>query len=268
MHQNYFLKNTIKSALIVVSFRKKYLDESFNMNKISRRLCIFALSIIQATYIRAAFAPVEDMPLTPLHYAAMKGNLVYVKTFINSGEDVNIKATGGIYPLHCAALNNHPNIVASLVNAGAFIAIKDDEGYTPLHLAAQQGAFECLKILLAKHLEAKIAIDKRNNFKETALHCASKNGHTPCILPLLEAGAELNAFDQDNCTPLFYAVVGGHTACVETLLKNGAYCIGTFLGKKLEHWARERDYHSIAEILMLTRMNQEKQANQPKLKMD
>lgn len=60
--------------------------------------------MMQATYINAAFAPVEDMPLTPLHYAAMKGDLAYVETFIKSGEDVNIKATGGIYPLHLAAL--------------------------------------------------------------------------------------------------------------------------------------------------------------------
>lgn len=57
----------------------------------------------------------------------------------------------------------------------------------------------------------------------SALHCAASRGHRDCIETLVGlCGAEIDVFDQNGSTPLFYAVTLGHAECAELILKFGA----------------------------------------------
>ena len=50
------------------------------------------------------------------------------------------------------------------------------------------------------------------------LHYAAGKGFTEIIEILLRAGADKNCLSEDNCTPLYYAVLGGHVShCMHAL---------------------------------------------------
>jgi ankyrin repeat protein len=57
----------------------------------------------------------------------------------------------------------------------------------------------------------------------TRLHLAIRAGDPITIQRELEAEADVNAFDEENLTPLFYAAACGNAALVRTLLGHGAH---------------------------------------------
>ena len=54
------------------------------------------------------------------------------------------------------------------------------------------------------------------------MHCAAHNGHKEIVELLLKKGANVNAVDQNGCTPLHCAAHNGHKEIVELLLDTGA----------------------------------------------
>ena len=52
--------------------------------------------------------------------------------------------------------------------------------------------------------------------------CASAAGHCACITTLLGSGADVNAVDKQQCSPLHSAASGGHAQAVKALLEAGA----------------------------------------------
>ncbi len=61
--------------------------------------------------------------LTPLHQAAIRGNLKMVKFLVNNGADVNAKFLGA-NPLHFAAKKNHTKVMEYLIKKGADVNTK------------------------------------------------------------------------------------------------------------------------------------------------
>ena len=54
--------------------------------------------------------------------------------------------------------------------------------------------------------------------KSTALHVASRNNHHQCVEILIDAGADIEVFDNDTNTPLYLASRNNHRLCVELLI--------------------------------------------------
>lgn len=58
--------------------------------------------------------------------------------------------------------------------------------------------------------------------RATALHCAASAASRPCVMLLLDRGADVNAGLQQARSPLHYAVLSGAVPCVRELLRQGA----------------------------------------------
>jgi ankyrin repeat protein len=76
---------------------------------------------------------------TPLHWAAMKGDLPMVKILAEIEPDINIGGDNKQRPLHCVAMAgespDHLEVVDFLIERGAEVDEEDCHGYIPLHFA-------------------------------------------------------------------------------------------------------------------------------------
>jgi ankyrin repeat protein len=117
---------------------------------------------------------------TILHYAAFKGNLDIINSFIETinndlllHELVREKNTKGLTVLHMAAKGDQPGMIVFFKEKfNMNINEKDFVGSTPLHYAAYIGAESCITLLLA-YLDD---VNMQDNLGFTPLHLAVISG--------------------------------------------------------------------------------------------
>jgi ankyrin repeat protein len=88
--------------------------------------------------------------------------------------------------------------------------------------AAKKGDVATLKSLLAGD---KSLLEARDSDGSTPLHCATWKGHQNVVAALLEAGADVNAVNQNEhygTTPLHAAAHANQAAIAKLLLDHGA----------------------------------------------
>ena len=186
-------------------------------------------------YIREYFTDLTcwrrypDRGKTPLHEAASGGHVEMVKLLLNRGAHVN--ATGGVCkttPLHNARGQRRLEVVRCLLAKGADVnarykdptaPIQEARGPTQLHDAAYDARLEEVRLLLDNGAD----VNAQDACGETPLHSASKaepserdglsaldcqeESRRRCAVVrlLLERGANVNARDDRNNTPLALA---------------------------------------------------------------
>jgi ankyrin repeat protein len=125
---------------------------------------------------------------------------------------VNAVATDGFYPLGLAAYFKHPSAVRLLLDRGA----------NPNQAAA-------------------------NAAKVTALHAAVSSNQAQIVEWLLDAGADVNARQQIDYTPLMGAAANARTDILELLLARGADpSLRTTDGKNAADLARDHGHEHVA----------------------
>ena len=77
---------------------------------------------------------------------------------------------------------------------------------SPLIQAIQTGNSEKVLAEINKNLEG---INEKSSIGSTPLHIAAGCGRLPVIKVLVENGAQINATNNDDMTPLHYAIIGG-----------------------------------------------------------
>ena len=108
--------------------------------------------------------------------------------------------------LHRAAWYGLMPLVTEEIAKGTDVNLKDDMGRTALHFAAYKGRISTTPV------EDRAARKQdKGNYKTAAM-----------VEALIEAGADVNAVDDDGSTPLLEAVPNGNIEIVEILLKAGA----------------------------------------------
>uniref|UniRef100_A0A672QM06 Ankyrin repeat domain-containing protein 12-like n=1 Tax=Sinocyclocheilus grahami TaxID=75366 RepID=A0A672QM06_SINGR len=85
---------------------------------------------------------------TPLHMAAIRGDVKQVKELIGLGADVNIKDFAGWTPLHEACNLGYYDVAKVLIGAGAEVNTQGLDDDTPLHDASSSGHKDIVKLLL------------------------------------------------------------------------------------------------------------------------
>ncbi|XP_022096820.1 BRCA1-associated RING domain protein 1-like [Acanthaster planci] len=87
---------------------------------------------------------------TPLHIAAIKGNLGTARQLLQDGADPNVKDNAGWTPLHEACNHGHASIVTVLLDHGALINTPGFEHDSPLHDAVMNYRLDVVKLLLER----------------------------------------------------------------------------------------------------------------------
>jgi len=122
-------------------------------------------------------------------------------------------------PLHIAAGINNVTIVQRLLDSkGVSVHVENHNGETPLYTAVSQSACDVIPILIEKGAELEDNIGPK---KGTLLHLAISSGGN-CVETLLRGGANVNALNEDNETPLYVAAKENMKDEVKLLLEFNA----------------------------------------------
>ena len=110
-------------------------------------------------------------------------------------------------------------------------------------------------------------VDKKNNNNETPLHYAIKENNSKMIELLLQHGANVDEMNGDNETPLHYALrMNGNRKIVELLLQKGA---NVQLKNKQDKTPKDIVIEQKdLELIVMVHEAEKKSLNKPKAKMD
>lgn len=171
-----------------------------------------------------------DSGRSPLHYAAMKGNLSTLEFLYGEGYDHNAKGKDGKTALHLAAEFGHHDIVEYLVQAGCELSL-DAAGWSPLLYAHQSNNKELVEFLQSKDpkytdsvLQAKvirgIASTTQRKATAKAFEDAMKKNDLAWCKRLYHSGGDLDSslHSCGSCSPLVNAIIGKQFSIVKWLL--------------------------------------------------
>ena len=179
--------------------------------------------------------------------AARIGDIPAIKNLLEAGADVNAKDERDRTALNLALSLENPEAAKLLINKGADVTIKDSfGGLTPLEEASAQGYTEVAELILQKLKDktdknpallnavinsrldtAKMLLNNKAdpNFKDSSGNSAlnlAKPSNIEMLGLLLDAGANINALDQNKQTVLMSASYKGDVNLVKYFLSKKA----------------------------------------------
>jgi len=157
-----------------------------------------------------------------IHYAAARGDRAAVRSGLDHGVRINLRTADGQTPLMLAARNGHLSIVRDLISRHAGLEARDARnGFTALHWAADRYHPAIVRALIA----AGANVDAANKWEQTPLWQASwqaDQGNTEIAHILIAGGANFRHADDHGNTPLLMAARAGHRPMIDYLLSLGA----------------------------------------------
>lgn len=167
--------------------------------------------------------------MTPLHLAALAGNLQVVRLLLDSSADPNALSDSKTTPIRLALLgtrpDHNPETVRILLAAGAKINTTTDSGTSSLHLLCENTSFsekdrlDLLKRLISHGADINATT---TTYQRTPLDRAAGLNNF-CIVPhLLYHGADINHQDWEGDTALNEAIYSRSYETAEFLLSHGA----------------------------------------------
>jgi len=165
----------------------------------------------------------NDNGSTPLMLAAKAGQGENVRALLKAGANHSLEDNDRRTALYYAVEGGDLATVRALVGAGAdpynLCAIPTDESeILTATLLATAGDTESWKAFI--DTEPDLAL--RNAYGDTSIHLAARLGAAIAVERLVDAGCDVNALGEDDCTPLIDASSAGHLSAVESLIKKGA----------------------------------------------
>lgn len=164
-----------------------------------------------------------------------QGDLDQIRSLIAAGADVNFRGNDpdGETTLNRAIAAEQPGIVRLLIKAGADVnSVGRLSGWSPLMAAHEQPLI--LQELIAagadvnarsvvRELVSPLSGEKIRRGGETALHFAAAANNSEAIRILIDAGADVEAVDENGCSPLDVALkLGSPTEAAVLLTEAGA----------------------------------------------
>lgn len=224
-----------ETPLHAATFNDKYLDTQKTSLTIARLLIDKGANVNAQTAketISINGGPDPGQQSSPLHMAAISGNLDVATLLLEKGANVNAKTTMGVTPLHWASAANKLEIVDLLISHHADVNATDEQGRTPLHYSVTARSKEALTDFLIKH-GANVNVVDRKGLTPLSYAASDKIAQL-----LLSNGANINARDAVGAAPLHHIVVTGAYDVVMLLLAQGADANAKDkFGETPLHWA-------------------------------
>jgi len=144
-----------------------------------------------------------------LELAVMQNVPSLARTVIAAKADVNFPFEQLWFrtPLHRAAMRGNMDMCRLLLELRADAALRDTHGCAPIHLVATKGRLQIADLLLVHEPSGATAVD---NNGRTPCHQAAMKGHLPVIQRLVESRADLAAHNHDGRTAADTARRNGH----------------------------------------------------------
>ena len=159
----------------------------------------------------------------PLYYAALFGFRDLTGHLLaEHPEDVHTKGGNCVTPLHASADHGHVDTSSLLIDHFPNPDIRGIIDQTPLNLISCRGDFPGRLEIGKRLLDRGANVDACDEDDWTPLHYAALHGQLKFARMLLEHGAVVNSPDDEGRTPLHQATINGHVEVVMLLLKYGA----------------------------------------------
>ncbi len=151
--------------------------------------------------------------------AAARGDVDEVRRRLEAGTDVDTQSAKGMTALMCAAWQgDHVDVARLLLDRGADATLRQpSSGWMALTFAAVNGKERCLALLFER---GSVLDEPAGDWK--ALMFAVQYRSRATARMLLEHGANPNARDEKQRTPLMRAARNSDAAMVEALIAAGA----------------------------------------------
>ncbi|KAK3519072.1 hypothetical protein QTP70_016355, partial [Hemibagrus guttatus] len=169
---------------------------------------------------KAAMSMADNRGWLPLHQAAVQQKrrileITFSESPKGSGESRTLK---GETPLFLAVVNGLRENATFLLQNGCSPDCQNDDEDSALVGAIKNNHYDLASLLLRYNA----TVDRKGSLQRTALHEASLLGLEDFVYQLLQAGADPDACDATEHTPLGLAAQAGHLNVVEILLQKGA----------------------------------------------
>jgi ankyrin repeat protein len=173
--------------------------------------------------------------LTPLHLAAMHGNVDVAKVLLENGADANVNDQG-LTSLHLAALGGCADMVELLLKHGADPSIRDSDGKTALDIARESNRKDVVKIIEefvsrsgGKPSKTVMGSEEEEEGAEESLLTApfelDEGDDAEFILGRIEVGDTINVeidADSENIYILTISIIDGKRNLLSTRVKGGS----------------------------------------------
>ena len=158
--------------------------------------------------------------ITPLMNACRKGNIDGIDVLLNAGADPGITDADGHTWLHYASFGNcSSEFLQTIIKHGADVNATSKHNKTALIIACQKCNEDAISALLTARADTTIA----DTAGDTCLHAAvSENCTKEVIKKIINHGADVNAANKKNMTPLMNACQKGNIDGINVLLNAGA----------------------------------------------
>lgn len=154
----------------------------------------------------------------PLIYSLSQKNYDMIYTLLEHGADTNVFDKNKKSVLHYAVELNDYGIIKKIINTKPNLEYKDSLGRTPLHLAVFLGYINIAMLLI----EHGASVKTYDNNQSSLLHTICQHGDNQFLDMLLSMELDINATDVNGMPPIFYAAIFNQAITVLFLLKRNA----------------------------------------------
>ena len=161
---------------------------------------------------------------TPLMWAANRGLAEAVQTLLDWKAEVNLVSSGGMTALHYAVRRGSIECVRHLIEAGADVHTRHWREGTLLHMLAFSSfsSFDKSLAIVQALVRHGLPVDARNDDGYTSLHITPRFNSPDCARVLLENGADTEAMNSYQETPLALAIMHNSIPVTRVLKNHGA----------------------------------------------